>query len=597
MFQINEDNSIYVTRGDVLFFCVTAEDNGEPFKFQAGDVLRFKVYGKKDAESVVLQKDFSITETTEKMWINLTEEDTKIGETISKPKDYWYEVELNPDTNPQTIIGYDDDGAKVFKLFPEGEDIPETPVKPEDIPVVDTELDMASNRPVENGAIARAFENLREGYEAVFNSVEKLYVTPQMFGAIGDGEADDTEAFKSLSDFIISEATTKGTIHEIVIPSGTYKLSDTWTIPRCHIKGYGAKLIFDCKNKSLIDFHNYDGEKWCYEVIVEGLGITTTETGNYTNIGIDMDNTSQLIFRDVYVFNCHIGINYVNASITTIERPTIQKCDIAVYVGNYSSTLNISNCDFYQNNVGFKCDGFSTSIFVTDSYFEEQDVDVLVEDVSTETILSNIVFERVHIVKANLLNKENDTYVLKTVKSTGNTTSAEFKFINCQATFNPDGRKHFFAYNDACEKVMVESCNNSVYYTASQEGAVIFKTINNSYYQYVVMNNGFKHDNDVELYSGSIRKCGVDNTGGYYNLVHGQLTFDKSPDAENTKSLFYNHYTDRLVFKNANNESLPIVCGSAGSISKSYATDVETLKNSFNELLDILKEMNVVNLK
>ena len=49
--------------------------------------------------------------------------ETKFGEVINKPVDYWYEVELNPETKPQTIIGYDEDGAKVFKLFPEGRDV------------------------------------------------------------------------------------------------------------------------------------------------------------------------------------------------------------------------------------------------------------------------------------------------------------------------------------------------------------------------------------------------------------------------------------------------------------------------------------------
>lgn len=122
MFTLNDDNSIYATRGDIVFFCVSAEDDGEPHKFQAGDVLRIKVYGKKDARNVVLQKDFPVLEITEKVQVYLTGEDTKIGEVISKPQDYWYEVELNPDTAPQTIIGYDEDGAKVFRLFPEGDD-------------------------------------------------------------------------------------------------------------------------------------------------------------------------------------------------------------------------------------------------------------------------------------------------------------------------------------------------------------------------------------------------------------------------------------------------------------------------------------------
>ena len=91
------------------------------------------------------------------MGVVLTEQDTRIGDVISKPVDYWYEVTLNPYTNPQTFIGYDEDGAKVFKLFPEGNDVDEDePTKPEDIPVVDEDLDMTSNRPVENQAIARA---------------------------------------------------------------------------------------------------------------------------------------------------------------------------------------------------------------------------------------------------------------------------------------------------------------------------------------------------------------------------------------------------------------------------------------------------------
>jgi hypothetical protein len=122
MFVVNEDKSIYVTRGDIVFFTVTAEDNGVPYQFQAGDVIRMKIYGKKDAASVSLDKDFHVTEASNEVEVYLTGDETKIGDVISKPTDYWYEIELNPDTDPQTIIGYDEDGAKVFKLFPEGND-------------------------------------------------------------------------------------------------------------------------------------------------------------------------------------------------------------------------------------------------------------------------------------------------------------------------------------------------------------------------------------------------------------------------------------------------------------------------------------------
>ena len=120
MFAINEDLSISITRGDAAVFSVGATIDGTAYAFKSGDVVRFKVFGKKDCTDVVLQKDVEATEGSNSVEIALDKEDTTIGEVISKPVEYWYEVELNPDTHPQTIIGYDENGAKVFKLFPEG---------------------------------------------------------------------------------------------------------------------------------------------------------------------------------------------------------------------------------------------------------------------------------------------------------------------------------------------------------------------------------------------------------------------------------------------------------------------------------------------
>ena len=164
MFIVNDDLSIYATRGDIVCLNVSATDDrtGEPYEFQPGDILQMKIYVKKDAENVVMQKDFPVPAKTNTVGVFLTEADTRIGDVISKPTDYWYEVTLNPYTNPQTFIGYDEDGAKVFKLFPEGKDITtDEPTKPEDIPVVDADLSLLSSRPVENKAIARAITLLK----------------------------------------------------------------------------------------------------------------------------------------------------------------------------------------------------------------------------------------------------------------------------------------------------------------------------------------------------------------------------------------------------------------------------------------------------
>lgn len=123
MFDINEEMSILATRGDAVSFSVGAridEDSDEVKVFLPGDLIRFSVCEKKACDKVVLQKDFPITEACETVDIVLTGADTKFGDIISKPKDYWYEVCLNPLTDPQTIIGYDEEnGARVFRLFPE----------------------------------------------------------------------------------------------------------------------------------------------------------------------------------------------------------------------------------------------------------------------------------------------------------------------------------------------------------------------------------------------------------------------------------------------------------------------------------------------
>lgn len=144
MFKIDEDMTIHITRGDAARFEFSAaaeggsqndnEDDGQIdsegsadsvylYQFQAGDVIRFKVTERKGCDQVVLSKDFLVESPTYKVNISLNREDTKIGEMISKPKDYWYEIELNPDTHPQTIIGYDENGPKVFRLYPEGGDM------------------------------------------------------------------------------------------------------------------------------------------------------------------------------------------------------------------------------------------------------------------------------------------------------------------------------------------------------------------------------------------------------------------------------------------------------------------------------------------
>ena len=119
MFKVNDDNSIYVTRGDFVMLDITAEQDGSPYEFKVGDVIRFTIYEKKDASKVIYTQEVPVEANGYNVMLYIPGDHTKIGDTISKPVDYWYEVELVTTLGTRTIIGYDEEGAKIFRLFPE----------------------------------------------------------------------------------------------------------------------------------------------------------------------------------------------------------------------------------------------------------------------------------------------------------------------------------------------------------------------------------------------------------------------------------------------------------------------------------------------
>lgn len=195
MFTIDTaDNTISVTKGDILFFSVGARDkiSGENYIFQPGDIVRISVYGKKNCEDVLLQKDFVVETPSEEVEIYLEEKETKIGGVINKAKVCWYEVVLNPDTKPQTIIGFSNEGEATFTLYPEGGDITEgEPEEPEkDIGNLDSELDPLSERAVKNSAVARAVLALNSAVNVIRARITN-FTSLKEGSTSGDAELQD----------------------------------------------------------------------------------------------------------------------------------------------------------------------------------------------------------------------------------------------------------------------------------------------------------------------------------------------------------------------------------------------------------------------
>lgn len=120
MFKIDKDGkTLLVTRGDKGSVKVKKKISEGVFEpFYEGDVVSFNLKNNFGDNEPVLRKKVIAQENTNVITFNFSKDDTTIGDLISSPVLYQYDIAVNED---MTILGYDDEtGPKYFKLFPEG---------------------------------------------------------------------------------------------------------------------------------------------------------------------------------------------------------------------------------------------------------------------------------------------------------------------------------------------------------------------------------------------------------------------------------------------------------------------------------------------
>lgn len=116
---------LQINRGDSTTLKINAKDSaGEQYQFKVGEKVKLSIAERKNEENVIFSKTITVAEQGYNVDIPLSSEDTKIGDIINKPVIYWYEISvLTLNNEIQTIIGYDDEGAKEFVLNPEAGDV------------------------------------------------------------------------------------------------------------------------------------------------------------------------------------------------------------------------------------------------------------------------------------------------------------------------------------------------------------------------------------------------------------------------------------------------------------------------------------------
>ena len=120
MFKIDKDGTtLLVTRGDKGSIKVKKKiSDGVYEPFYKDDVVSFSLKNNFGDSEHVLRKKVTVQEKTDTVTFEFSKDDTTIGDLISSPVRYQYDIAVNDDL---TILGYDDQtGPKYFKLFPEG---------------------------------------------------------------------------------------------------------------------------------------------------------------------------------------------------------------------------------------------------------------------------------------------------------------------------------------------------------------------------------------------------------------------------------------------------------------------------------------------
>jgi hypothetical protein len=181
-----------------------------------------------------------------------------------------------------------------------------------------------------------------------FEAVSKLHVTPQMFGAIGDGKADDTDA-------IISAISAGETV---VFMQGIYRVTRTLSVDKyIHIVGKGAVTI------------KYEGEGFLFDVTTEyrrPAAIENIKFEGHTNNSFLKCGRNEW-GASVRVLNCWVQkfdnevLRFESVFRATVEKVTFQtkgKAVITSYDG-VAGNSNFNNCIVFCDCAFLRYDAYN----------------------------------------------------------------------------------------------------------------------------------------------------------------------------------------------------------------------------------------------
>lgn len=182
------------------------------------------------------------------------------------------------------------------------------------------------------------------------------YVTPEMFGAVGDGVTDDTEA---IQEAINNAKATK--LFVVKFASKTYLCTDTINMAEGVILEGVNSIVWNNDNSTII--------KSSANPVIKFDGATSSKLVNIaiqadtTNDGILVVNGSfNIAFDNIIVKTANNAFNIEGSWTYTFEKCRSENCSVGfrIHLGT-SATFN--SCVAFNGNVGFDLAGITYSVF------------------------------------------------------------------------------------------------------------------------------------------------------------------------------------------------------------------------------------------
>lgn len=170
--------------------------------------------------------------------------------------------------------------------------------------------------------------------ELLKDQLSERAVTPQMFGAVGDGVTDDSDAFQAAID----------ASNSVFVPAGTYLIHDVKLKSNLKITGENRKSIIRTPE-------SYEAKAFVYEGLTQFVEIYNLTFTGY-GVAISYINKEDYYFlATAHIAHCHFFADLTCCIRANMILSTVEHCTFG-YHGNYNPSGNHSHIEVVTSASG-----------------------------------------------------------------------------------------------------------------------------------------------------------------------------------------------------------------------------------------------------